>query len=122
MEMIDFYLERYQPLLCSPASSLLFPSLRGSGAMSDNGLRTALIRFVEREIGLTINPHLFRHLSALIFLRTNPGQYESVRQLLGHKNIQTTIEHYASFDNDEAMQRYTDIVTDLRHTVPGQKG
>jgi integrase len=73
-----------------------------------------------------MNPHLFRHLGALLFLKMNPGQYESVRQLLGHKNIQTTINFYAGFETDEAMHRFNRVIDGYRNgsgsDLPGRDG
>jgi len=44
---------------------------------------------------LDMPAHRFRHAAAKIFLDRNPGQYEVVRQLLGHKDIRTTVSFYA---------------------------
>ena len=44
--------------------------------------------------------HQFRHAAAAIYLKEHPGQYETVRQLLGHRNIQTTINFYVGLDDD----------------------
>ena len=61
-----------------------------------------------------MHPHLFRHLSGLLFLKANPGQYEPVRQLLGHKNIQTTVTFYAGFETDAAMRQYGQVIEAYR--------
>jgi integrase len=49
-----------------------------------------------------MTPHQFRHLAARIILRTNPGAYETVRQLLGHKNLRTTTWFYSEEDTKAA--------------------
>jgi integrase len=114
MELIETYMRVYQPLLTNGhPSSLLFPG-RSGGPKHDTALRRNITDTVYKEIGLRMNPHLFRHVCALLFLKVNPGQYESVRQLLGHKNIQTTIEFYASFEQNEAMGRYGQVIDTLR--------
>ena len=69
---------------------------------------------VYKELGLRVNPHLFRHLCAFLFLKAHPGHYESVRQLLGHKNIQTTTNFYAGFETDEAMHRFNKVIDGFR--------
>jgi integrase len=114
MAMIECYMSKYQPLLAGKASTKLFPGGRGADTFGDGGARMALGRLLKRRLGIEMNPHLFRHLSAFIFLKAHPGQYEPVRRLLGHKNIQTTIDFYASFDTDEAMKRYGSILRDFR--------
>ena len=57
------------------------------------------------ETGLVMNPHLFRHLGAHLFLERHPGSYEEVRRVLGHKNIDTTIENYAGLETADSMNR-----------------
>jgi site-specific recombinase XerD len=114
MAMIDRYMAVYQPVLASLATAALFPGRKSDTMMSDSGIRSSLMGFVDQRLGLTINPHLFRHLGALIFLKANPGQHETVRQLLGHKNIQTTTEFYSSFETDEAMRRVSGVLSTYR--------
>ena len=45
---------------------------------------------IEKAIGLRITVHQFRHAAATIYLKHRPGDYETVRRLLGHRNIMTT--------------------------------
>ena len=114
MAMIERYLAVYQPLLTNGHdSTLLFPGRSGQ-PKHDTALRRNITEVVYKELGLRVNPHLFRHLGALLFLKVHPGQYESVRQLLGHKNIQTTINFYAGFETDEAMHRFNQVIDGFR--------
>jgi integrase len=48
--------------------------------------------------GLRITVHQFRHAAAAIYLKDHPGNYETVRQLLGHRDIQTTIRFYCGLE------------------------
>jgi integrase len=57
--------------------------------------------------------HQFRHLAAWIYLRAHPGDYETVRRLLGHKNVATTIRFYQEMEKLTASRRYNEIVTEL---------
>ena len=41
-----------------------------------------------------MNPHLFRHVMAKIYLDANPGEYEVVRRVLAHRSIDTTTRYY----------------------------
>jgi integrase len=114
MAMIERYLAVYQPLLTNGHdSTLLFPGRSGK-PKHDTALRRNITEVVYKELGLRVNPHLFRHLGALLFLKVHPGQYESVRQFLGHKNIQTTINFYAGFETDEAMHRFNQVIDGFR--------
>ena len=114
MEMIELYFTAYQPLLTNGhPSTLLFPGRSGQ-PKTEGALRRNITEVIYKETCLRTNPHIFRHLSAFLFLKMNPGQYESVRQLLGHKNIQTTINFYASFETDEAMHRFNQVIEAYR--------
>ena len=68
---------------------------------------------MERETGLHMNLHLFRHLAAKLYLRFDPGGIETVRQLLGHKTIKTTLKAYADFQTEPAFQRLEEALLDL---------
>ncbi len=114
MDMIELYIATYQPLLTNGhPSTLLFPGRTGQ-AKHDTALRSNITDVVYKELGLRVNPHLFRHLCAFLFLKAHPGHYESVRQLLGHKNIQTTTNFYAGFETDEAMHRFNKVIDGFR--------
>lgn len=121
MHAIEDYMQNWQPLLTANFSNgLLFPGRQGQ-PKTTNKVAERIVRTIDRELGLKMNPHLFRHLAALIFLKRYPGHYESVRQLLGHRSIQTTINFYASFETNEAMRRYDDIVIDLQSETAIQR-
>ncbi len=113
-EMLDLYMDLYQPLLTKGhPSTLLFPGRTGA-SLHETALRRCITVAIRDECGLHVHPHLFRHLGAFLFLQRNPGQYEPVRQLLGHKSIQTTITFYAGFLNDQAMELYSGVIDSFR--------
>jgi integrase len=58
--------------------------------------------------------HRFRHAAAKIYLDRNPGQYEVIRQLLGHKDIQTTIAFYAGAESASAARHYARTILGIR--------
>ncbi len=58
--------------------------------------------------------HRFRHAAAKIFLDRNPGQYEVVRQFLGHKDIKTTIAFYAGTESASAARYYAQTILGIR--------
>ena len=112
-ELITWYIERHRPLLAPQGSLFLFPG-RDGGPRSEGGLSTPLVKALRRGIGLPINPHLFRHLAAKLFLDAHPGHYETVRQLLGHKTIMTTMRFYAGFETKAATKLYRGVVEAVR--------
>ena len=54
--------------------------------------------------------HQFRHLTAKVILDADPGAYETVRQLLGHRNLKTTVNNYAGFDTRRAGRRHAALI------------
>ena len=58
-----------------------------------------------------------RHLMAFAFLEANPGDYEGARQLLGHKQITTTINFYAGAESAAAFRRLDRLVDHMRDVV-----
>lgn len=56
--------------------------------------------------------HQFRHAAGALILKRRPGEYELVRRLLGHRNIQTTINSHIGLENIQASEIFTRIVMD----------
>ena len=61
-----------------------------------------------------MNAHLFRHLAAFLYLKVHQGEYETVRLLLGHKSIQTTIGFYCGLEQPAAFERYDQVLDAYR--------
>jgi integrase len=66
----------------------------------------SLSTIITRETGAEFNPHLARHFAARNFLQANPGQYEIVRQVLGHKDIKTTTTFYTGDEGEAAAEHF----------------
>ena len=64
-----------------------------------------------------MTPHQFRHLSAWLYLRRNPGEIVTVQKLLGHRNIKTTINFYAKLDTAQAAQHYDALIEEERASL-----
>ena len=57
-----------------------------------------------------MTPHQFRHLAAKLYLDAHPGDYETVRRLLGHRSVATTTSFYYELSSMMANQRYGELV------------
>ena len=117
--LLDIYTTLYRPLLLKGAID------RGSLFISWNGvqkteaaLSAQITKFIKDEAGYHLNPHAFRHLMGLIFLRAFPGEYEPVRQLLGHKDIRTTIKFYVGLETQDSFNRLDKVMDRHRGGEP----
>ena len=113
VEIVGWYVREYRPHLLRAPTDALFPG-EASGPKSAQGLGAQIKAASFRFTGLTVNPHLFRHAGAKIFLDQRPGQYEVVRQVLRHRSIETTTSFYAGAETRSAGQHYAAIIDRLR--------
>jgi integrase len=118
-DLIDEYVHDFRPIVARGSNEpWLFP---GEGAAGHKGLTTLSTQIMERiqnATGLRITVHQFRHASAAILLKHRPGEYELVRRLLGHRNIQTTIRFYCGLETTQANEIFGRIVRDQMALTP----
>jgi hypothetical protein len=53
-----------------------------------------------------------------MWLKHNPGDYETVRRMLGHRNIQTTITFYCGLETMQANVMFGNMVRKLMTFEP----
>ena len=87
----------------------LFPGLSG-GAKGKISFSGQITQRVYKATGLRMTVHQFRHAAGALILQHRPGEYELVRQLLGHRNVQTTINAYIGVENIHASKIFSKIV------------
>jgi integrase len=111
-ELIDEYVHNFRPaLLRGSNEDWLFPGQR-KGAKGKISFSGQITQRIYRSTGLRMTVHQFRHAAGAIILKKRPGEYELVRQLLGHKNVQTTINAYIGLDGIQASEIYNKIILD----------
>ena len=109
-DLIDEYVHDFRPaLLRGRNEDWLFPGQRG-GAKGKISFSGQISQRIYKATGLRLTVHQFRHAAGAIILQRRPGEYELVRQLLGHRNVQTTINSYVGLDNIQASEIFTKIV------------
>lgn len=113
--LVRLYLDRYHPLLTLAPTNNLFPSHDGRPKKASL-LSMQIRRTLMREIGVELSAHGFRHLAALIFLKSCPGNYEGLRRLLGHDDMDTTSRFYAGLESTGAVAHYDHTILNLRRT------
>lgn len=86
--MIAAYIEKYRP--ASPHSQLI---LSQSGQpLALWGLRSLLVRLHARA-GVSGSAYTYRHTFGSQYLRHNPGKVVKLKEIMGHKDIQTTLRY-----------------------------
>jgi integrase len=109
-EIIDEYINDFRPVLLRNANGpWLFPGEIREVKTS----RTLSIQITDRVFkatGLRLTVHQFRHAAAAMFIKAFPGQYERARQLLGHKNIATTMRFYVALETIFANEAFNEII------------
>ena len=106
--LLELYRTRVRPALAPSGTSYLFPGTAGAKALVTLGGQIS--RWLERELGVRLTPHQFRHLIGFIYLREHPHGIEVVRALLGHRSITTTLSHYAGLETAAAARHYDDTL------------
>ena len=116
--LIDEYVHDYRSILLRGSNELwLFPGETG-GCKDAKTFSGQITERIEKATGLFITVHQFRHAAAAIWLRHKPGDYETVRRILGHRNIQTTINFYCGLETMQANRDFGDLVRTLRADAP----
>jgi len=105
-EMLETYLAVFRPRLCRSASQWLFPG-EFDGHKSKATLSEQITDRIIKEIGIRVTAHQFRHLAAAFILEKDPANYEFVRRVLGHKNLQTTISFYVGLETIDAVRKFS---------------
>jgi integrase len=103
--LLQTYVEDYRPRLAQPSNKWLFPG-RWDGPKNIEGFNKLVQTALKEEIGLDVNSLLFRYIAAKLYLDANPGCYEVVRRLLGHRSLRATMKMYAGLGATAAVRYY----------------
>jgi site-specific recombinase XerD len=117
--LIEEYIQRFRPLLAPAGCAALFPGRSGHPKVA-NGFAKQISNTIRHHTGMRINPHLFRHIAAKIYLDANPGGYEVVRRVLGQRSISTTTNFYTGLETGSAVRHFENTILQLRNKSNGQ--
>jgi len=109
VELIDIYWDHFRPRLVTAPGSWLFPGQHGP--KNRMGMSKQISETIHKATGLRMHAHLFRHLAGHLILKNNPGEFETVRVLLGHRSIETTTAFYCGMEQMDAFARFDKIVS-----------
>jgi site-specific recombinase XerD len=113
--LIDEYIYQHRPqLMRGFAHDWLFAG-EAQGPKTTKTLSEQISDRLWKELGLEVTPHQFRHAAAYIILKADPGNYELVRRVLGHRSITTTHNFYIGLETLEATRLFGEMVTGLEH-------
>jgi integrase len=110
------YRNRIAPAVIGKRPDAVFVTWRGT-PRTQAAISVSIEKTVLKYVGVRLTPHQFRHLAAKIMLDHNPGAYELVRQLMGHKNMQTTTNFYAGIDTRRAGRAHCELLSRLKRNL-----
>jgi integrase len=109
-DLIDEYVHEFRPTLLRGANGpWLFPGEAGRSKHSLQFSKQVTER-IQKAVGIRISVHQFRHAAAAIYLKNRPGDYETVRRLLGHRDIGTTVRYYCGLQTMEATEQFGKLI------------
>jgi len=109
-DLLDEYIHEFRPTLLRGANTgWLFPGEAGQPKHKLLFSKQITVR-IQKATGLRLTVHQFRHAAAAIYLAHRPGDYETVRRLLGHRNIQTTTRFYCGLQTMEATEQFGKLI------------
>jgi integrase len=123
--IIDEYVHDYRPALMRGAhKDWLLPGEAG-GFKDAHLLGIQVTERIQKVTGVRITLHQYRHAAAAIYLKHHPGDYETVRRFLGHRNVRTTVNFYCGLETTQATRLLGDVVRQHRKarkdlTLPGE--
>lgn len=100
--LIEEFINVYRPFLGEGhKSDWLFPG-ENDKQRSPSHASAAIAVSVNREVGLRLTAHQFRHAAVAVIMKSRPGDYEFAARLLGHRNVETTKRYYSSLESFNA--------------------
>lgn len=108
-KMLIEYRDRFAPKVIGHRPTRLFVNVDGT-SKNQASVSSLVTTYLRRRAGIVLTPHQFRHLSAKVVLDANPGEFETVKQFLGHNSIKTTVGAYAGIDSRRAARRHQHLI------------
>ncbi len=114
--LYDTYVADIHKLICAEGNPYMYPG-PGLDLKARGTLGPQMARFIEDRLGIRMSRQQFRHVIGYLYLKSHPGDYETVRQLLGHRDITTTMLFYASMDMRSASKKVSEFVAQKRREL-----
>jgi integrase len=117
--LIDRFIAGHRPALLVAPSRYLFSGREQDRPLDRSALSKRIGRAVRTHLGVDMSPHNFRHLAGLVYLTSHPGEFETVRRLLGHASSSTATDAYVGLEVDAAHRAYVSLLDTLREDRHG---
>jgi integrase/recombinase XerD len=117
---LEIYLSCHRPVLAEcyepgrPAAGQALWLSRGGGAMSRNRIYDRITKLTLKNLGRSVNPHLFRDCAATSLAIEDPRHVRIASTLLGHRRFATTERFYIQANNIEASRIMQNFLLSLR--------
>jgi hypothetical protein len=109
-QLIDEYVHTFRPtLLRGRNEDWLFPGQR-KGSKQKTGFSGQITQRVLKATGLRVTVHQFRHAAGAIIAKHRPGDYQTMRLLLGHRSIETTLKSYVGLESTYASETFGRLI------------
>jgi integrase len=116
-KMLIEYRNDIAPKIIGRKPDSLFVNVDGS-RKHQSTLAHLIGRYLKKREGILLSPHQFRHVSAKVMLNRSPGNFEGVRQLLGHSSVDSTSAFYAGIDSRRAARHHQGLIDEILNTPP----
>jgi integrase len=120
-KMLIEYRNRLAPKVIGRRPDRLFVKADG-GAKNQWSVAWLIRTYLRKRAGLQLSPHQFRHLGAKVVLDAEPGNFETVRQLLGHASLHTTAGSYAGISSRRAARHHQRLVEEALAAQQPRRG
>jgi integrase len=108
-KMLIEYRNRLVPNVIGKRPDKLFIKADGT-AKSQWAVAWLIRKVLKRRAGIELSGHQFRHLAAKVVLDPEPGAFETVRQLLGHRSLRMAAQAYAGVSSRRAARHHQHLL------------
>jgi len=108
-KMLIEYRNHIAPKFIGHRPERLFVNVDGT-PKSQATVAWLIATYLRKRAGIVMTAHQFRHLSAKVLLDAEPGNFEAIRQFLGHKSLRMTVATYAGIDSRRAARHHHYLV------------
>lgn len=105
-----------QFLLTTPSAGLWISQY--GNPLKEDGLSRELPKVVQRQFGVAMRPHAFRHVAATSIAETDPAHVNIIKDILSHATLAMSEKHYNRATGISSCNALQSIMEDIRKNVP----